>query len=80
MYFPYSSEYLDLSLSVFLHFIFCLKLSSFVLPQAKKICERTQAIHITRSNILKDNTDLTRAAQRYQEKKQVGSLLLSPLP
>ncbi|XP_056601569.1 adenylate kinase 8 isoform X2 [Triplophysa dalaica] len=37
---------------------------------AKKICERTQAIHITRSNILKDNTDLTRAAQQYQEKKQ----------
>lgn len=64
-------------LSVFLHFISCYRLYSFVLPQAKKLCEHTQAIHLTFSDILKDDSDLTRTAQ-YQDKKQVGSLFLSP--
>ncbi|XP_056113404.1 adenylate kinase 8 [Rhinichthys klamathensis goyatoka] len=36
---------------------------------AKKLCEHTQAIHLTFSDILKDDSDLTRAAQ-YQDKKQ----------
>ncbi|XP_042579325.1 adenylate kinase 8-like [Cyprinus carpio] len=37
---------------------------------AKKLCEHTQAIHVTFSDILKDDSDLSRAAQQYQEKKQ----------
>ncbi|XP_051551866.1 adenylate kinase 8-like [Myxocyprinus asiaticus] len=37
---------------------------------AKKLCEHTQAIHITLSNILKGDTDLTRAVHQYQEKNQ----------
>ncbi|CAM4542634.1 unnamed protein product [Leuciscus chuanchicus] len=36
---------------------------------AKKLCEHTQAIHITFSDILKDDSDLTRTAQ-YQDKKK----------
>lgn len=35
---------------------------------AKKLCEHTQAIHLTFSGILKDDSDLTRTAQ-YQDKK-----------
>uniref|UniRef100_A0A672KVL5 Adenylate kinase 8 n=1 Tax=Sinocyclocheilus grahami TaxID=75366 RepID=A0A672KVL5_SINGR len=41
---------------------------------AKKLCEHTQAIHVTFSDILKDDSDLSRAAQQYQDKKQVGGL------
>nr|XP_055055296.1 adenylate kinase 8 isoform X2 [Misgurnus anguillicaudatus]XP_055055297.1 adenylate kinase 8 isoform X2 [Misgurnus anguillicaudatus] len=37
---------------------------------AKMLCEHTQAIHITLDNILKDSTDLCRAAQQYKEQKQ----------
>ncbi|XP_043094967.1 adenylate kinase 8 [Puntigrus tetrazona] len=37
---------------------------------AKKLCEHIQAIHITFSDILKDDSDLSRAAQQYQDKKQ----------
>ncbi|NP_001018480.1 adenylate kinase 8 [Danio rerio] len=37
---------------------------------AKKLCEHTQAIHITFCDILKDDSDLTRAAQSYYDKKQ----------
>ncbi|XP_066510718.1 adenylate kinase 8-like [Hoplias malabaricus] len=37
---------------------------------AKKLCEHTSAIHITASNILKDDSDLTRAAQEYTENNQ----------
>ncbi|XP_051749819.1 adenylate kinase 8 isoform X3 [Ctenopharyngodon idella] len=37
---------------------------------AKKLCEHTQAIHVTLSDILNDDSDLTRAAQQYQDKKQ----------
>ncbi|KAI4882208.1 hypothetical protein NFI96_034144, partial [Prochilodus magdalenae] len=37
---------------------------------AKKLCEHIGAIHITASDILKDRTDLTRAAQEYTEKNQ----------
>ncbi|XP_058630716.1 adenylate kinase 8 isoform X2 [Onychostoma macrolepis] len=37
---------------------------------AKKLCEHTQAIHVTFSDILKDDSDLTRAARQYQDKKQ----------
>ncbi|KAK7173092.1 hypothetical protein R3I93_003041 [Phoxinus phoxinus] len=36
---------------------------------AKKLCEHTQAIHLTFSDILKDDSDLSRTAQ-YQDKKQ----------
>uniref|UniRef100_A0A672KQA5 Adenylate kinase 8 n=1 Tax=Sinocyclocheilus grahami TaxID=75366 RepID=A0A672KQA5_SINGR len=42
---------------------------------AKKLCEHTQAIHVTFSDILKDDSDLSRAAQQYQDKKQVGGML-----
>ncbi|KTF93680.1 hypothetical protein cypCar_00016089 [Cyprinus carpio] len=37
---------------------------------AKKLCEHTQTIHITFSDILKDDSDLSRAARQYQDKKQ----------
>ncbi|KAL1275202.1 hypothetical protein QQF64_028016 [Cirrhinus molitorella] len=37
---------------------------------AKKLCEHTQAIHITFLDILKEDSDLSRAAQQHQEKKQ----------
>uniref|UniRef100_A0A671NZK4 Adenylate kinase 8 n=1 Tax=Sinocyclocheilus anshuiensis TaxID=1608454 RepID=A0A671NZK4_9TELE len=38
--------------------------------KAKKLCEHTQAIHVTFSDILKDDSDLSRAARQYQDKKQ----------
>ncbi|XP_062873818.1 adenylate kinase 8 [Trichomycterus rosablanca] len=38
---------------------------------AKKLCEHIGAIHITSSNILKNDTDLTRAALQYRDKNQV---------
>uniref|UniRef100_A0A673IRV3 Uncharacterized protein n=1 Tax=Sinocyclocheilus rhinocerous TaxID=307959 RepID=A0A673IRV3_9TELE len=37
---------------------------------AKKLCEHTQTIHVTLSDILKDDSDLSRAAQQDQDKKQ----------
>uniref|UniRef100_A0A671S9V4 Adenylate kinase 8 n=1 Tax=Sinocyclocheilus anshuiensis TaxID=1608454 RepID=A0A671S9V4_9TELE len=37
---------------------------------ANKLCEHTQAIHVTFSDILKDDSDLSRAAQQDQDKKQ----------
>ncbi|XP_076854314.1 adenylate kinase 8 [Brachyhypopomus gauderio] len=37
---------------------------------AKKLCECIGAIHVTASDILKDDTDLTRAAQKYREENQ----------
>ncbi|XP_051749818.1 adenylate kinase 8 isoform X2 [Ctenopharyngodon idella] len=46
---------------------------------AKKLCEHTQAIHVTLSDILNDDSDLTRAAQQYQDKKQIPKDLWSQL-
>ncbi|XP_022523359.2 adenylate kinase 8 [Astyanax mexicanus] len=37
---------------------------------AKKLCEQIGTIHITASNILKDDSDLSRAALEYTEKNQ----------
>ncbi|XP_016144932.1 adenylate kinase 8-like [Sinocyclocheilus grahami] len=37
---------------------------------AKKLCEHTQAIHVTLSDILNDDSDLSRAAQQDRDKKQ----------
>ncbi|XP_077096950.1 adenylate kinase 8 isoform X2 [Siphateles boraxobius] len=45
---------------------------------AKKLCEHTQAVHLTFSDILKDDSDLTRTAQ-YQDKKQIPKDVWSQL-
>ncbi|XP_029494446.1 adenylate kinase 8 isoform X4 [Oncorhynchus nerka] len=37
---------------------------------ARKLCEHTQVIHITDSNILKEDTDLTKKALQYKAKQQ----------
>ncbi|XP_041756491.1 adenylate kinase 8 isoform X4 [Coregonus clupeaformis] len=37
---------------------------------ARKLCEHTQVIHITASNILKEDTDLTKKALQYKTKQQ----------
>ncbi|XP_067294945.1 adenylate kinase 8 isoform X2 [Pseudorasbora parva] len=46
---------------------------------AKKLCELTQAIHVTLSDILKDDSDLSIAAKQYQDKKQIPKDLWSQL-
>ncbi|XP_039514337.1 adenylate kinase 8 isoform X2 [Pimephales promelas] len=45
---------------------------------AKKLCEHTQAIHLTFSDIFKDDSDLTRAAQN-QDTKQIPKEVWSQL-
>uniref|UniRef100_A0A8C7QQQ9 Adenylate kinase 8 n=1 Tax=Oncorhynchus mykiss TaxID=8022 RepID=A0A8C7QQQ9_ONCMY len=42
---------------------------------ARKLCEHTQVIHITDSNILKEDTDLTKKALQYKAKQQLPQIM-----